>query len=240
MILIDPDLDPDRRPAAQNGSSSPASRRADRDDRLPSTRTLNAFLREAQTAVRINGIVSVLLTSDAAIQTLNRDFRRKNKPTDVLSFPAAKISRGEVAGDLAISVHTARTQAREQGHSLGIEIKVLILHGLLHLAGYDHETDAGEMARRERLLRTKLALPLGLIERTAFADRTPAKRTAPAERKARALKGHGFSRAESRPKKSRALAPEGDNFGPKALRKTDGQTPRGKARSAAARTAGAS
>jgi len=238
MILIDPDLDPDRRPAAQNGSSSPASRRADRDDRLPSTRTLNAFLREAQTAVRIKGIVSVLLTSDAAIQTLNRDFRRKNKPTDVLSFPAAKISRGEVAGDLAISVHTARKQAREQGHSLGIEIKVLVLHGLLHLAGYDHESDTGEMGRRERLLRAKLALPLGLIERTASADRTPANRTAPAERTARALKGHGFSRAESRPKKSRALAPEGKNSGPKA-QKIDRQNPPRNARSAAARTAGA-
>jgi probable rRNA maturation factor len=239
MILIDPDLDPDRPPAAQNGPSSPASRRADHDDRLPSARTLNAYLREAQTAVRIKGIVSVLLTSDAAIQTLNRDFRRKNKPTDVLSFPAAKISRGEVAGDLAISVHTARRQAREQGHSLGIEIKVLILHGLLHLAGYDHETDAGEMARRERLLRAKLALPLGLIERTAPADRTPAERTASAKRKARVLKGHGFSRAESSPQKSRALAPEGNNSGPKALRKTHGQNPSRKARSAAARTAGA-
>jgi len=265
MILIDPDLDPDRRPAAQNGPSSPASRRADRDDRLPAARTLNAFLREAQTAVRLKGIVSVLLTSDAAIQTLNHDFRRKNKPTDVLSFPAAKISRGEVAGDLAISVHTARTQAREQGHSLGIEIKVLILHGLLHLAGYDHETDAGEMARRERLLRAKLALPLGLIERTrkevppvspvspVLARRggrpavarvsapTPAA-PPPAQQRSQTgfVTGHGFSRAESHPKKSRALAPEGNNSRPRAPRKARGKNALGKARSAAARTAGAS
>jgi probable rRNA maturation factor len=147
-------------------ATSPESRKAERDARLPSVRALNAFLREAQTAVRLKGLVSVLLTSDGAIRTLNRDFRRKNKATDVLSFPAAEISGGEVAGDLAISVDTARKQAREQGHSLGIEIKVLMLHGLLHLAGYDHETDGGEMARRERLLRAKLALPLGLIERT--------------------------------------------------------------------------
>jgi probable rRNA maturation factor len=69
------------------------------------------------------------------------------------------------AGDLAISVPTARKQAVEQGHTLSVEIKVLILHGLLHLAGYDHEADEGEMARRERLLRTKLRLPPGLIER---------------------------------------------------------------------------
>jgi len=165
MILLDPDLD--AHPAARsiNAASSPEIRKADRDARLPSVRTLNAFLREAKTAVRLNGAISVTPTTDSKVKTLNRDFRRKNKPTDVLSFPAAKISRGEVAGDLAISVDTARKQAREQGHSLGIELKVLMLHGLLHLAGYDHETDNGAMARKERALRAKLALPLGLIER---------------------------------------------------------------------------
>jgi probable rRNA maturation factor len=130
-------------------------------------RTLRAFLREAQGAVRLKGAVSVLLTTDIAIRKLNRNFRGKNKATDVLSFPAAEIVRGEVAGDLAISIDTARVQAREHGHSLGIEIKVLMLHGLLHLAGYDHEIDEGEMARRERSLRARLALPLGLIERAS-------------------------------------------------------------------------
>ncbi len=219
MILIDPDLDPDRRPAAQNGFSSPASRKADRDDRLPSIRTLDAFLREAQAAVRLKGMVSVLLTTDAAIQTLNRDFRRKNKPTDVLSFPAAAISRGEVAGDLAISVDTARNQAREQGHSVGIEIKVLILHGLLHLAGYDHETDDGAMARKERALRAKLALPLGLIERVEGRGRraTADPSTAPSLRSGSAqddkvLAGRRVAKAGPSTRTSRSLrmtGPEG-------------------------------
>ncbi|HEY1966292.1 MAG TPA: rRNA maturation RNase YbeY [Acidobacteriaceae bacterium] len=138
----------------------------DRDCRLPSARTLNRFLSSAQAAVRLRGDVSVLLTTDQAIRRLNRQFRRMNKATDVLSFPAPQEATGEVAGDLAISVPTALRQAREQRHSLSVEIKVLILHGLLHLAGFDHEADDGQMARRERLLRGRLGLPLGLIERT--------------------------------------------------------------------------
>jgi probable rRNA maturation factor len=111
----------------------------------------------------------VLLASDETIRSLNRRFRGKNKATDVLSFPADTGTPGpeEIAGDLAISVPTARRQAAEQGHSLSTEIKVLLLHGLLHLAGYDHEADAGQMARRERLLRGRLGLPQGLIERSA-------------------------------------------------------------------------
>ena len=71
----------------------------------------------------------------------------------------------DIAGDIAISVTMALGQAADHGHSLTTEIKVLILHGLLHLAGYDHEADSGQMARRERLLRGKLGLPQGLIER---------------------------------------------------------------------------
>ena len=83
------------------------------------------------------------------------------------SLPSALIRGTEkIAGDVAISVETAIRQCVEQGHSLATEIKVLMLHGLLHLAGYDHETDAGEMQRRERSLRARLGLPLGLIERT--------------------------------------------------------------------------
>jgi probable rRNA maturation factor len=82
------------------------------------------------------------------------------------------LSAEGIAGDIAISVTTALGQAAGQGHSLSTEIKVLILHGLLHLAGYDHEADAGQMARRERLLRGKLGLPQGLIER-AVADAVP-------------------------------------------------------------------
>lgn len=172
MILLDPDLEPERRPLVPPGATRVESRKTASDERLPSVRTLNAFLRVAQDAVRLRGLVSVLLTSDAAIRRLNHRFRGKKAATDVLSFPAAEISRGEVAGDLAISVETARKQSTACGHSLSIEIKILILHGLLHLAGYDHEKDAGEMAGKERALRTKLALPLGLIERARHIDAT--------------------------------------------------------------------
>jgi probable rRNA maturation factor len=141
-----------------------------RNQRTPSARTLACFLTKAQPAVRLKGQVTILLTTDAAIRKLNRQFRGKNKATDVLSFPAAGIGAEAIAGDLAISVPTALRQAIQQGHSLSTEIKVLILHGLLHLAGYDHEADSGRMARRERLLRSRLGLPQGLIER-AEAER---------------------------------------------------------------------
>ena len=176
MILLDPDLDLAARPPAQKGSSSPETRKAERDARVPTVRTLSRFLREAQEAVRLRGQVSVLLTTDAKIKTLNRDFRRKNKATDVLSFPAGEISRGEVAGDLAISVETALRQGREHGHALAVELKVLMLHGLLHLAGYDHETDDGAMARKEERLRLRLGLASGLIERVAQAGGRAGKR----------------------------------------------------------------
>jgi probable rRNA maturation factor len=128
---------------------------------------LARFLGEARAVVRLRGEVSVLLTTDTRIRRLNRQFRGKDKATDVLSFPAdALVQRKQnLAGDLAVSVPTALRQARGQGHTLTIEIKVLILHGLLHLAGFDHECDDGQMARRERLLRGRLGLPQGLIER---------------------------------------------------------------------------
>jgi probable rRNA maturation factor len=167
MIFLDPDLDPDPAPRANAAGRRVASLSADtpRNERVPSQRTLARFLREAQAAVRLRGQVTVLLTTDDSVRLLNRRFRGKNKATDVLSFPAGGPVAGQVAGDLAISIPTALRQATEQGHSLAIEIRVLMLHGLLHLAGYDHETDAGEMARRERLLRARLRLPEGLIER---------------------------------------------------------------------------
>lgn len=172
MILLDPDLSA----LTARGDSRPTSPAAEPNERLPSVQMLTRFLKTAQTAVRLRGAVSVLLSTDSAIRRLNRTFRGKNKATDVLSFPAAERSRGEVAGDLAISVETARKQAREHGHSLAIEIKVLMLHGLLHLAGYDHETDEGQMARREQTLRAKLALPLGLIERSTAPTHSPKSR----------------------------------------------------------------
>jgi probable rRNA maturation factor len=169
MILLDPDLDPDAALASTSAKQTTASGHPSptKNLRLPSARTVARFLAEAQSAVRLKGEVTVLLTTDAAIRKLNRQFRNKNKATDVLSFSADGVGAEEIAGDLAISVPTALKQAIDQGHSLSTEIKVLILHGLLHLAGDDHETDAGQMARRERLLRAKLNLPQGLIERTS-------------------------------------------------------------------------
>jgi probable rRNA maturation factor len=167
MILLDPELEPDPAPSIASTERTAALGAAvtPRSRRLPSARTLARFLSQAQAAVRLRGEVTVLLTTDAAIRKLNRQFRGKNKATDVLSFPADGIGAEAIAGDLAISVPTALRQAVEQKHSLSTEIKVLILHGLLHLAGHDHEADEGKMARRERLLRTRLGLPQGLIER---------------------------------------------------------------------------
>jgi probable rRNA maturation factor len=175
MILLDPDLDPDPTPKAtaakRTGASKPKSTTPPTDLRLPSARTIARFLAAAQQAVKLKGQVTVLLTTDAAIRKLNHQFRGKNTATDVLSFPADPMPglkpAEQVAGDLAISVTTALKQARVQGHPLSTEIKVLVLHGLLHLAGYDHEADEGQMARRELHLRAKLKLPQGLIERAA-------------------------------------------------------------------------
>jgi probable rRNA maturation factor len=165
-------MDPDPAPKTTKAKQTavPTKPAKQKDLRLPSARALSRFLSEAQAAVRLKGQVTVLLTTDAAIRKLNRQFRGKNKATDVLSFPSEGPFPGspaeEIAGDIAISVTTALGQAADHGHSLSTEIKVLILHGLLHLAGYDHEADSGQMARRERLLRGKLGLPQGLIERT--------------------------------------------------------------------------
>lgn len=174
MILLDPDLDPDPAPAdlptTRRGAVVPKKSIAltgTSDQRRPSQRALARFLTIAQKAVRLKGQVNVLLTTDPAIRRLNRQFRGKNKATDVLSFPADGIGAEELAGDLAISVPTARRQATGQGHALATEIKVLMLHGLLHLAGYDHEADTGQMARREQTLRARLGLPQGLIERVS-------------------------------------------------------------------------
>jgi probable rRNA maturation factor len=180
MILLDPDLDSEppsrrRKPAgATAGAQSRAPVRSahSRLQRLPSARTLSRYLGEAQAVVRLRGQVNVLLTTDAAIRKLNRQFRGLDKATDVLSFPAGAPPEHRIAGDLAISMQTAMRQAAEQGHALLVEIKVLILHGLLHLAGYDHETDSGQMARRERLLRGRLGLPQGLIERVTSHGKT--------------------------------------------------------------------
>lgn len=131
-------------------------------------RALTAFLAQAAEAVRLRGEVSVLLTTDSGIRRLNRAFRHKDKATDVLSFPAPETMGGAAptAGDLAISVETAARQADEAGHVLYRELEVLLLHGVLHLAGYDHEADRGQMARKEAALWRRFGLSAGLIERT--------------------------------------------------------------------------
>lgn len=132
-------------------------------------RELAAFLDAAAAAVKVPGEVAALLTTDAEIRRLNRAFRKKNAPTDVLSFPAPEplVGQKPAGGDLAISVETAARQAQQAGHALSVELQVLLLHGALHLAGYDHESDTGQMARKEALLRRRFGLQAGLIERAA-------------------------------------------------------------------------
>lgn len=134
---------------------------------------LARFLNRARFALDLQGEVDVLLTSDAALKKLNRDFRGKNKATDVLSFPSPEQIASQHAGDLAISLETAARQAASFRHTLRDEVRILMLHGLLHLSGMDHETDNGEMAAREAELRRELRLPASLIERSAPPARRP-------------------------------------------------------------------
>ena len=115
-----------------------------------------------------------VITGDAELARLNKDFRGKNSTTDVLSFPQTDIDG--YAGDLAISLGRARAQAREFGHPAATEVCILMLHGVLHLKGMDHEADSGEMARAERRWRKALNLPSGLVERSQ-AERSQAERS---------------------------------------------------------------
>jgi probable rRNA maturation factor len=135
---------------------------------------LTRFLNRARLAVGLRGEVDVLLTSDSTLRQLNKSFRGKDKPTDVLSFPAPTKFATKHAGDLAISLETAARQATAYGHTMRDEVRILLLHGLLHIAGEDHETDSGEMATREAALRRELRLPTTLIERT---QKTQTKKT---------------------------------------------------------------
>ena len=119
---------------------------------------------------RARGRVNVALVSDARVRRLNQQFRGKDQPTDVLSFPAGDdnyLQAIDLVGDIVIARGMARRQARRAGHPEATEHRVLALHGLLHLLGYDHEDarDAGAMARLERRLRRRGGLKEGLIER---------------------------------------------------------------------------
>ena len=125
-----------------------------------STAQLQRFARRAQTLAQVKGEVDILISSNTRLRDLNRRFRQKNKPTDVLSFPRPS------GGDIAISAQIALDNAQRFGHSLSSELKILVLHGMLHLAGYDHESDNGRMARAENRLRSQLKLPASLIDRT--------------------------------------------------------------------------
>jgi probable rRNA maturation factor len=119
---------------------------------------------ESVAPARARGTVTVAVVGDARVRQLNRRYRAKNAPTDVLSFPAEEPDQ---LGDVVIALGVARRQAAGAGHSLSTEFRVLALHGLLHLLGYDHERDAGEMSRLERRLRRSGGLREGLIEREA-------------------------------------------------------------------------
>jgi probable rRNA maturation factor len=111
---------------------------------------------------RARGTLTIAIVPDGRMQELNRRYRRRNAPTDVLSFPSDE--RGYL-GDVVIAAGVARRQARLAGHSLQHELRVLALHGLLHLLGYDHDRDDGRMARMEARLRLRGGLREGLIER---------------------------------------------------------------------------
>jgi probable rRNA maturation factor len=126
---------------------------------------------------RTHGTVNVAIVSDARVRALNRRYRGKDAATDVLSFPAFDgvvrdpRSLTPFLGDIVIARGVARRQAREAGHSEAVEWKVLALHGLLHLLGYDHERDGGRMRRVEERLRRKGGLRDGLIARARRTTR---------------------------------------------------------------------
>jgi len=122
---------------------------------------LAAWLQSVAPA-RAHGAMTVAIVSDARVRALNREYRKKDKATDVLSFPSEESG---FLGDVVIASGVAARQAREAGHSLATELRVLALHGLLHLLGYDHQRDDGRMARLERRLRKRGGLREGLIER---------------------------------------------------------------------------
>ena len=132
--------------------------------RLPRPQ-LRMFLKDLAQRVTRGRSISCLITDDTEIRRLNRRFRGKNSATDVLSFPAD--TRDGFAGDLGISIDRAKAQAAEHGHSVEDELRILMLHGALHLAGLDHETDSGQMARAEARWRKRFGLPAGLIQRAA-------------------------------------------------------------------------
>lgn len=137
----------------------PAELKLSRQDK----RTLKMFFEDLCNQVAKGRSVVCLIAGDSALQRLNAQFLGHDYPTDVLSFSSGR--EGELLGELAISIERAAAQAAEFGHTCVDEIRILMLHGLLHLMGFDHECDRGEMARAEQRWRGEFGLPLSLIER---------------------------------------------------------------------------
>jgi probable rRNA maturation factor len=125
-------------------------------------RALGEFWSDVARRVARGRAGACVIATDREMRALNRRFRAKNYAPDVLSFPAVH----GAAGEIAISFDRARSQALARGHSVEDELRILMLHGVLHLAGMDHETDSGEMARAEARWRKRLGLPSGLVERS--------------------------------------------------------------------------
>ena len=124
---------------------------------------LREFARRLQEEVAKGRPFVCLITGDAELRRLNKQFRKKDEATDVLSFPSS--DPNHQLGELAISWDRAKSQAAEHGHTPGDELRILMLHGVLHLTGMDHEKDNGNMARAEIRWRKRLNLPISLIER---------------------------------------------------------------------------
>jgi probable rRNA maturation factor len=135
------------------------------------TAGLELFAETLRTRVARGREFHCRIANDAELQALNARFRARDYPTDVLSFPAERLLQGHghkaPAGDIAISLQRARAQSRAWNHTVEDEIRILMLHGLLHLLGMDHESDSGQMQRAERRWRRAFGLPTSLIERAA-------------------------------------------------------------------------
>jgi len=171
--------------------------------------TLGRFVARASQAARLRGVINVAVTGNRELRALNLRFLKKDRPTDVLSFPPMLGFSEGCAGDVAISAEIAAQNARRLGHTAAEEVKILALHGILHLAGYDHERDRGRMARREQALRKSLGLPVGLIERSTLSGTEPGK-IAPAAsarkgaaRESHAIQPMGEKQASARARRGR-------------------------------------
>lgn len=134
-------------------------------------KALREFARRLQQELAGGRPFCCRITTDREVRGLNRRFLGEDRVTDVLSFPSGD-GIGSL-GDIAIAYPCARRQAREMGHSADTELRVLLLHGVLHLLGYDHESDAGQMRRAERKWRLRLGLPHGLIDRAGRRGARP-------------------------------------------------------------------